>query len=179
MTEERNLNAYQHKGNDNQGQPSRGRRRQSNSNTHKKSDHRKDNRQLLSMKKTTKKAPSMMTVDGRGRRSKHRRRSSEPHDRRDEERQRQGLDSQRQRKTLDDRAKTMPTNHGNTLHNDPTIKSSKYNHSPPQQEPGIAMDTTWFLYGLGILVVGNLLVVQLCTYVAGGRGGDAKGRRSL
>lgn len=47
-----------------------------------------------------------------------------------------------------------------------------------EAEPGIALDTTWFFYGLGVLLVGNLIVVQYCMYAAG-KGESAKGRRTL
>lgn len=33
-------------------------------------------------------------------------------------------------------------------------------------EPGIDLDTTWFVYGLGVLLVGNFLVVQGCKVAA-------------
>ena len=44
-------------------------------------------------------------------------------------------------------------------------------------EGGILLDTTWFIYGLSILVVGTFAVIKRCLYAS--RKGDGKGRRDL
>ena len=136
------------------------------------SDHRKEkvnNHDNQESSKPKKNAAS----SGRGRRSKpisHATRGDDDNEtsRKKKKRKpnpRSDLSSQqRQRKTLDDVRKT------------PKQQQDNANN---KKEAGIDIDTTWFLYGLGILVVGNLLVVQICTHLTGGRGGSMKGRLSL
>ena len=132
-------------------------------------DHRKEkanDHDNQESSKTRKKAAS----SGRGRRSKSSGRATRGDDDSETSRKKKRKSNprsdliiqQRQRKTLDDIKKTQQQNNVNN-----------------KKEAGIDIDTTWFLYGLGILVVGNLLVVQVCTYMTGGRGGSTKGRLSL
>lgn len=117
-----------------------------------KSDHRKD---------TANHGHEKDDDGGDDDESKNHRKQRKPKPRHDDH-------TQQHRKTLDDVQKTQKQDnqYGN-------------NDKGNRKEPGIEIDTTWFLYGLGILIMGNLLVVQLLTQATRGRGGSTKGRLSL
>ncbi|CAB9498687.1 expressed unknown protein [Seminavis robusta] len=90
-----------------------------------------------------------------------------PEDKSDKARARQRI-KERQRALMQEKEKLEVQQHKNDDKSRPI-------------EQGIDLDTTWFLYGLAILLVGHLLVVQGCRVVAAG--GDysslnGKGRRT-
>lgn len=47
-------------------------------------------------------------------------------------------------------------------------KFLKHRHHGKHKETGIELDTTWFFYGLGVLLLGNFIVVQCCMLASGG-----------
>jgi len=153
------VSAYQQ-----QSSPNKVKGKPANTRSNSNNAHRKDKDQAVEPPTSKKKKDKS---SGRGRRSKP---DHHHHERND-------LNSKRERQAMEDRKTQRRSELYNQRDTLGKKRQSKNNDDSIPQKV-IAMDTTWYFYGLGILVVGNLLAVQACTY-AGRRGGDSKGRLSL